>query len=404
MNSQLSDLARVEYGKSPNEVRDDNGIYAIYGTSGLVGFANQKLFDQDGVIVARKGTLDNPTFVQGEYWVIDTAFAALPKEQVDPKWLYYSLANFDLSKLNEATGVPSISRDYLYRTKFYTPEYAVQKKIAKILTTVDNLIEKTQSLIDKYTAIKQGMMTDLFTRGIDLSGTPDTNPNYGQLRPSFEQAPEIYKETELGWVPKEWEVSKFEVLLDGIDAGKSPDCPDIVPDSGEWGVIKVSAVNPEDFKAFESKLIVEEAYKNRLYQIVQGDLLITRANTPELVGMVCFVDEVPDKLLLSDKTLRLNIKSIYSSKYFFWQLQQPYIRCQIEIGASGTSGSMKNIGQVVIRNFDVLLPDLNEQTAVAKRLDAVQAKLQSFKKNRDKFCLIKKGLMQDLLTGKVKVS
>jgi type I restriction enzyme S subunit len=81
-------------------------------------------------------------------------------------------------------------------------------KIAKILTTVDNLVEKTEALIAKYQAIKQGMMHDLFTRGVD---------EHGQLRPPYEEAPEVYKESELGWVPREWEV----VPLVNFAAGSS---------------------------------------------------------------------------------------------------------------------------------------------------------------------------------------
>ena len=63
---------------------------------------------------------------------------------------------------------------------------------------MDNLIEKTEALIAKYQAIKQGMMHDLFTRGVD---------EHGHLRPTHDEAPELYKQSELGWIPKEWEVS-----------------------------------------------------------------------------------------------------------------------------------------------------------------------------------------------------
>ena len=91
-------------------------------------------------MVARKGTLDNPTFVAGPCWVIDTAYAVIPKTEVDAMWLYYSLANYDLRSLNEATGVPSISRDYLYRIGLFSPELREQRRISNILETTDNLI------------------------------------------------------------------------------------------------------------------------------------------------------------------------------------------------------------------------------------------------------------------------
>ena len=86
-----------------------------------------------------------------------------------------------------------------------------QRKIARILSTVDVVIEKTEAAIAKYEAIKKGMMADLFTRGIDVAT--------GKLRPRYEDAPELYKETELGWVPKEWEVPRIGDLAVYVGSG-----------------------------------------------------------------------------------------------------------------------------------------------------------------------------------------
>ena len=198
MRKQLGDLADVEYGSSPNEVRTDFSDFPMFGTGGQVGFSSKPLFKAPLAVVARKGTLDKPSYTEKDCWVIDTAYAVMPKNGVDAKWLFYNLDSYNLAALNEATGVPSISRDYLRRIKFDYFEEKEQQKIAKILTTVDTLIEKTEALIEKYQAIKQGMMHDLFTRGIDTNG---------QLRPSHHDAPHLYKQTELGWIPKEWECS-----------------------------------------------------------------------------------------------------------------------------------------------------------------------------------------------------
>ena len=112
MSSSLRELSDIEYGASPKEIRaNDRTQFGIYGTSGFLGYATKPLFNGPLVVVARKGTLDNPVYVKDNCWVIDTAFAVLPKKEVESKWLYYQLSNYDLKKLNESTGVPSISRD-----------------------------------------------------------------------------------------------------------------------------------------------------------------------------------------------------------------------------------------------------------------------------------------------------
>jgi type I restriction enzyme S subunit len=100
------------------------------------------------------------------------------------------------------TGVPMISQEQILNFKIRLPiNYDQLSKIAHILSTCDTVIEKTQAAIDKYKAIKQGMLQDLFTRGVDIYT--------GRLRPKYEDAPELYKESKLGMIPWEWSVENL---------------------------------------------------------------------------------------------------------------------------------------------------------------------------------------------------
>jgi len=397
MNRALQDLATVEYGKSPNEVRDVQGKYPVYGTGGLVGFANDKLFDKEGVIVARKGTLDKPTYVEGEYWVIDTAYATLAKDDVYPKWLYYCLDNYDLAKLNEATGVPSISRDYLYRIEFHTPEYSEQKKIAKILTTVDNLIEKTQALIDKYTAIKQGMMADLFTRGIDLSGTPDTNPNHGQLRPPVEQAPELYKQTKLGWVPKEWEV----VLMDSYATRGSGHTPSkSFPEYWNGGVKWVSLADSRkldnlyiyktDKEVSDLGLANSSATKHP-----EGTVILSRDAG---IGKSAILGDV---MAVSQHFMAWRCGKNADRYFLYFWLQ--YMKPSFENIAMGST--IPTIGLEYFKRLKIAVPSsVGEQSLIGAQLLSLHNNICKYRSELIKYREVKKGLMQDLLTGKVRVN
>jgi type I restriction enzyme S subunit len=210
INRPLSQLADVYYGKSPTGIRTYDSSIHIYGTGGFLGYSSVPLFERDGVVVGRKGTLGNPIYATGKYWVIDTAYAVIPKKEVDSKWLYYNLSNYNLESLNEATGVPSISRDLLYRIEFPTPSYFCQRKIAEILSTIDEQIEQTEVLIAKYQAMKKGVMQDLFSRGVDKNG---------KLRPPYEKAPHLYKSSELGMIPKEWGIKQLSDVAE-VNRGK----------------------------------------------------------------------------------------------------------------------------------------------------------------------------------------
>lgn len=204
MPKQLRDVAEIHYGKSPADVLHIDGEVPVIGTGGTYGRAARPFFFGPAVVVPRKGSLSNTQYVDGPFWRADTTYAVLPKKEIDSRWLYYNLDHFDLTKLNEATGVPSISRDWLYKVPFYDADYNEQQSIAEILSTVDEAIEQTEALIAKTQQIKTVLMHDLFTRGV----TPD-----GQLRPAREQAPELYKESPLGWIPKDWTATRLGQLL-----------------------------------------------------------------------------------------------------------------------------------------------------------------------------------------------
>ncbi|RLJ20418.1 hypothetical protein DJ030_06800 [bacterium endosymbiont of Escarpia laminata] len=297
----------------------------------------------------------------------------------------------------EGAAQKNISSKQIEAFKYRWVSLGEQVKIVKVLQTIDQTIEKTEALIEKYQQIKAGLMHDLFTRGIG----PDD-----KLRPPRERAPELYQKTSIGWIPKEWVLHIASNFITAIDAGKSPECPDIPASADQWGVLKVSAVSPDGLRQSENKVVEKFEHQNPNYIVKRGDLLITRANTPELVGMICYVDLAVGKLILSDKTLRLHTdENRVDKRYLYWAFQHPETRKQIEICATGSSGSMKNISQKDIRGLKVALPrSLNEQEMIRLRLDSALQKIGNEKIAKSKLVQQKSGLMYDLLTGKVQVN
>jgi type I restriction enzyme S subunit len=295
----------------------------------------------------------------------------------------------------QTTGMSNLHvRDYLSHELDVAPVLE-QRRIAEILAAVDEAIEQTEALITKTQQVTAGLMHDLFTRGV----APD-----GQPRPASDEAPKLYKESRLGSIPKEWTLSTVGECLLGIDAGHSPECPDTPARGEQWGVLKVSAVNPEGFREDENKTVLDTRLHDPALLVRPGDLLVSRANTVDLVGMVCYVDVSPRNLMLSDKTLRLRTKSSQVwDRFLYWSLQLRRTRQQIENAASGTSGSMKNISQQSIRALRLALPGLEEQARIAARVDAAATARNASIHEASKLRRLKAGLMDDLLTSRVRV-
>ena len=159
-NKTLRDLATINYGRDPSAILDDAGEYPVYGTSGSERQGTGYHYEGESIILGRKGSIDRLHFAEGRFWTIDTAYFLSDFDDTVPKWLYYLLCNIDLRALNEATGVPSLSRHLLYKISTPTPPPDEQAKIAEVLSTVDRAIEQTEALIAKQQRIKTGLMQD----------------------------------------------------------------------------------------------------------------------------------------------------------------------------------------------------------------------------------------------------
>lgn len=159
----LINITTIDYGKSPSEIRDDNGKFYIYGTGGIVGKTNLALCECPAVIIGRKGTIDKPILVEQPFWTIDTTFYCLPKPNISVQWLYYALSQIDLKKYNEASGVPSLSRNTLYSIDLDIPSMEEQCKIAKILRICDQEIDLLRQKLAALRQQKKGLMQQLLT-------------------------------------------------------------------------------------------------------------------------------------------------------------------------------------------------------------------------------------------------
>lgn len=168
-------------------------------------------------------------------------------------------------------------------------------------------------------------------------------------------------------------VALGDILL-GIESGRSPAGENRLPRQGERAVLKVSAVDFGQFNPDEVKTVSGDTRLPENSRVKVGDVLITRANTRERVGAACQVLDVPDNYFLCDKTLRIVPDSAKITPEFLVEvLQLQQARKQIELAATGTSSSMKNISQMSIRSLQIPLPALEDQTALCGLLNELRA-------------------------------
>ena len=294
--------------------------------------------------------------------------------------------------MNEATGVPSLSRDLLYKIQVPTPPVPEQTKIAEILSTVDRAIEQTEALIAKQQRLKTGLMQDLLTRGID---------EHGKLR---SEQTHKFKDSPLGRIPVEWEVRKLGSLLTSINQGWSPDCESDPAAQGEWGVLKTTAVVWEGYQDHENKGLPLFLTPRPHLEIQAGDLLMTRAGPNSRVGVIAYVYSTRSKLMLSDKIYRLVPTNEADGRFLCYALSSSGSQRHLSNLKTGMAESQTNISQEIVKALMTVCPPSEEQSLIAGRLDHISNESNKSTTVLAKLRSLKTALMQDLLTGRKRVT
>lgn len=396
MNKSLEDLAVINYGRDykANPVGEE---VPIYGTGGIMGYTSLKLNTGPAILSGRKGSINNPLFIDGDFWNVDTIFCIKPKEGIDPKWLFYNFRNTDLSKLNEATGVPSVSASNLYKLKFKYFDIPQQKKIAQILSTCDVVLKQTEAAIAKYQALKQGMLHDLFTRGIDV--------NTGQLRPSYKDAPELYKDTELGFVPKEWEVQKIEEFASQeqyaiVDGPFGSNLKTIHYREKGIPVIQSGFVTSNSFVAEKYLYVDKSKYLQEIRSAVRaGDLVMAKIGAK--CGTCALLPSNHINGILAGNSLKITVDKNNVTEYLLHFLHLANLKGSLGLITSTTA--QPAISMASLKKMNISRPDKLEQEVITNRLKSITEKINTERQTFAKYTQLKAGLMQDLLSGAVGV-
>ncbi|MFG9798851.1 restriction endonuclease subunit S [Pseudomonas aeruginosa] len=213
----------------------------------------------------------------------------------------------------------------------------------------------------------------------------------------------VYKDTGVEWlgrVPEHWEVSPLKYLISGIESGTSVNATDTPAGDGERGVLKTSCVYSGKFDPAENKAIVPEEYGRAACPLVVGSLIVSRMNTPDLVGAAGLVCQAPDGIFLPDRLWQVSFSGMIPTFSYYWSQSGSY-RTQVKMVCTGTSSSMQNLSQDQFKDFVLGVPAEDEQQLIAAHLDRETVRIDALIEKKTRFIELLREKRQALITHTV---
>jgi type I restriction enzyme S subunit len=346
---RLLDLCDIKYGYAFDSKRfTDNPIYPPlvrirdvkrgFSETFYAGeYSKEYLLHKGDLLIGMDGEFNIARWKSVDALLNQRVCKISAKKGTNEEYIRFALSK-KLKNIEDKTSfvtVKHLSARELSTIEFTMPEYEKQRKIADILVSIENIIEKKKQELEQ-------LDTFVKSRFVELFGDPIKNP-------------------------KGWEVVKLSECLERIDNGKSFTCDSNAREGVFPAILKLSAATYGDYRPYENKALLDEKQFVESVEVHRGDLLFTRKNTPDLVGMAAYVFETPEKLMMPDLIFRL-VTNERMTPTFLWQLiNNREFRPAIQGISGGSAKSMSNISKERLKNIEVICPPISEQ----KKLEGV---------------------------------
>jgi len=324
-----------------------------------------------------------------------------PKKELEPEYFAHLVREMARNEyiLSLAKGIRERSTDFRFDTfgaqLLPFPPLTEQQQISRYLdwqtAKINKFIKAKKKLIALLKEQKQNVINEAVTKGMN----PDVE---------MKDSGVVW----IGKIPEHWHPVRLKHCVSSIDQGWSPQCEAQPAEANDWGVLKVGCVNGDHFNSLQNKKLPDGLTPKLQCRIQENDIVVSRANTRELVGLAAIVDKNYPNILLCDKLYRFTaITDAAVASFLVYLIRCSSSREQIEERATGASSTMQNISQSVIRNLLIPLPPVIEQQSIVEYIDQETALInKTIARTEREIELIQEyrtRLISDVVTGKIDV-
>jgi type I restriction enzyme S subunit len=378
----LASVATLQRGFDlPSRLRKPGGV-PIITSSGTEDKHCEARVRGPGVVTGRYGTIGEVFFVPADFWPLNTTLYVRDFHGNDPLFISYLLRTIDFHTHSGKSGVPGVNRNDLHEIVVNLPSTKTeQEAIARALSDVDALIESLEQLIAKKRKTKQGAMQELLTGKKRL-------PRLGKTESKF-------IDTELGRLPAEWPVVEVKLVTRSHKQGYYT--KDRYVDAGVKLIRITDLLNPRiDYAAMP--MLRLSSNDHDLYKVGVGDFLFARSGA---IGRYGIVYEDMDAVFGS-YIIRFRFDPAKLNNEYFGYLYETEIVLKQLVSITQGSSNI-NINASNIKSILIPLPNIDEQAAVATILSDMDAEIAALDAKLTKTRLVKQGMMQELLTGRIRL-
>lgn len=366
----------------------DNEIYPVMGSGGCFAYCSKYMYDGEALLMGRKGTIDKPLYINGKFWVVDTMFYAVPTKDLCCKFAYYLALTFPYSLYSTSTALPSMTQTDLGNNPVAFPPLIEQQAIATYLDEkcgeINRAIDVQKKKIDLLNEMKQTIITDAVTKGLDSNATmKDSGVEW------------------IGKIPEHWEVRRLKTLCKSIRNGYVGPTRDLYQ---EFGIPYIQSVHIKDGNIlFErEEYYVSDEWAKKHPKIKKGNILVVQTGD---IGQIALVNAKYD-LCNCHALIILDINNNVISSEFL----SLYLRSNIgkELMLQTKTGALlPHLNSTQIGFTKALLPPFQEQQSIVAHIEKETTKIdtQISKANRHIELLeeLKQSIITEAVTGKIKV-
>ena len=367
-----------EIGNGRNYTHLVEGEVPVFGSGGYMLSVNDFLYDGESVCIGRKGTINKPMFLTGKFWTVDTLFYTHSFKKCIPKFIFYIFQNINWLRHNEAGGVPSLSKNNIYKIETVVPKVNEQQKIASCLSSLDELIAAHSDKLEALKDHKKGLMQNLF-------------PQKGQKVPNY-RFPEFEKNGA-------WEEERLgDCLLQKPEYGMN--APAVAFSDSLPTYLRITDISEDGNFLSEGKVSVDREVTENDY-LSEGDIVLAR--TGASVGKSYKYRKKDGELVFAGFLIRVkpNPKRLNSEllfQIFFSSSYRGWVRA-----VSARSGQ-PGINGIQYSNMPIdLPPKIEEQQKIASCLSALDGLITAQSEKVEQLQQHKKGLMQGLFPNKSEI-